>query len=164
VDLVDPVKIENNIVSSSKIRDLLKKGNVSLANTMLSRNFSIEGKVISGEKLGQQIGFPTANIVIEDTYKLLPQDGVYAVMVSDKDYKNRGTLYIGKRPTVEGKKRTVEIYLHDYSGDLYGRYLKIDFLDYIRNEKKFNSLDELRKNIKKDINKAEDIINVMRRK
>ena len=164
VELVKPVKIENNIVSSTKIRDLLKKGNVGLANTMLARNYSMEGIVITGERLGQQIGFPTANIVIDDTYKLLPQDGVYAVMVSDNDHKRGGTVYIGKRPTIEGKKRTVEIYLHDFSGDLYGHHLKVEFIEYIRKEKKFNSLDDLRGNIKNDINKAKDIINVMRRK
>lgn len=164
VELVEPIKIKNIVVSSSQIRNSLKKGNVNFANAMLARNYSVEGKVITGEKLGQQIGFPTANIVIEDVYKLIPGDGVYSVVVSYNGEKRGGTVYIGKRPTVQGKNRMIEIYLHDYSGNLYGCNLKVEFLDYIRKEKKFSSVDELRENIQNDINSSKDILSVRRRK
>jgi len=163
VEMIKPYKVDEFVVSSTKIRELLIKGNVKLANNMLGRYYSLKGKVISGKKIGHQIGFPTANINVENTSKLIPMNGVYAVIVSDNIQKREGTVYIGKRPTVNGKKRTVEIYLHDYSGDLYGKNLTIEFMDYIREEQKFNSIDELKKNIKKDINKTKNLLSLGRR-
>ncbi len=163
VELVKPYKIDKFVVSSTKIRDLLKKGKVKLANNMLGRNYSLKGTVITGKKFGQQIGFPTANINIESQSKLIPMNGVYAVIVSDNMQKREGTVYIGKCPTLNGEKRMVEIYLHDYNGDLYGKNLKIEFLEYIREEKKFNSIDELKENIKNDINKTKNILSLGRR-
>ncbi len=157
IELVKPCKVGKIVISSTKIRDLLKKGDVSLANKMLGRYYTLEGKVVKGHNIGQKLGFPTANIAIENKYKLVPKDGVYAVLVSNNEQRRKGTAYIGKRPTFQGKKRMVEIYLHDYFGDLYGSNLKVEFLNYIREEKKFNSINELGKNIKNDINETRKI-------
>lgn len=163
VELVRPVKVDDIIVSSTKIRELILQGNIKLANKLLGRYYTLKGTVISGEKLGQHLGFPTANIIIENRYELMPKDGVYVVLVTDGQHKREGTVYIGKRPTVGGKKRTIEVHIHNYSGDLYGHYLHIEFMDYIRKESKFSSIDELKKNIKKDIDITKNILSISRR-
>ncbi|MFO7891523.1 MAG: bifunctional riboflavin kinase/FAD synthetase [bacterium] len=163
VELIEPHKVDEIIVSSTKIRELLNKGNIKLANKMLGRYYTLKGKVIDGKKFGQHIGFPTANIIIENERKLIPQDGVYVALASDNNLKREGTVYIGKRPTVGGKKRMIEVYLHDYSGDLYGHLLQVEFLDFIRKESKFCSIEELKKSIKNDIDITKNILSISRR-
>lgn len=144
---------EQNIrISSSYIRDSLREGKIDLANQMLGRNYQIQGKVIEGQKLGRQIGFPTANLKIPPE-KYLPQWGVYGVKVDIpqlNQYDLSGIINIGQRPTVGGENITVEVHLLSWQGDLYGQDLVVHLTNFIRPEKKFSSLDELKNQIALD--------------
>jgi len=149
--VINPVKVKNKIVSSSKIRELITKNNIKDTNKMLNRIFSFTGKHVTGNKIGRTLGFPTVNIKVDDT-KLLPK-GVFACMVSDK--KNNmycGVLNIGIRPTVDLKehKLSVEIHLLNFSGVWKEKNPVIYIYDFIRKEKKFKSIELLKKAIKKD--------------
>ena len=149
--VINPVKVKNKIVSSSKIRELITKNNIKDTNKMLNRIFSFTGKHVTGNKIGRTLGFPTINIKVDDT-KLLPK-GVFACMVSDK--KNNmycGVLNIGVRPTVDLKehKLSVEIHLLNFSGVWKEKNPVVYIYDFIRKEKKFKSIELLKKAIKKD--------------
>jgi riboflavin kinase/FMN adenylyltransferase len=137
-------------VSSTKIRNALTEGNVRLANKMLGFEYSITGKVIAGNKIGRTIGFPTANIEIEDKYKLIAAGGVYACKVEcgGKVYKGMGN--IGTRPTIGKHDFTTEVHLFDFDEDIYGKEITIYFIDRVRDEVKFSSLDELKDQLSKD--------------
>ncbi|MBO7432056.1 MAG: bifunctional riboflavin kinase/FAD synthetase [Elusimicrobia bacterium] len=155
--VINPVKVKNKIVSSSKVRDLITKGNIKDTNKMLNRLFSFTGKHVAGNKIGRTLGFPTINIKVDDT-KLLPK-GVFACMVSDK--KNNmycGVLNIGIRPTVDLKehKLSVEIHLLNFSGVWKEKNPVIYIYDFIRKEKKFKNIELLKQAIKKDIKTAEN--------
>ncbi|MEM0939582.1 MAG: bifunctional riboflavin kinase/FAD synthetase [Bacteroidota bacterium] len=150
--------IDNIGVSSTKIRNALYIGKIALANTLLGRNYSIEGKVVHGEKKGRSIGFPTANVQIKETFKLLPRDGVYAVRVRRSFHEYLGMLNIGFRPTLEGSQRSIEVHLFNFDEELYGELLTIEFIEFIREEQKFNSLDQLRKQLNKDKQKTLEIL------
>ena len=142
-----PLKIENEVVSSTLIKTLLEKGNIEKANEFLESNFILEGKVVHGAQLGRTIGFPTANIDYPRNIIKLPY-GVYSVKWHDKV----GVMNWGLKPTVNNVLTpVVETHILDFSGDLYGENLEIEVLRRIRDEKKFNSLDELKAQIKKDI-------------
>jgi len=146
-----PLRMNNKVISSTLIRNNLKKGKIGFANKYLSRNWSIIGKVEKGRQLGKKIGFPTANIDIKDY--VLASPGVYAIKVRrerDKKYI-RGIANLGFRPTFNGKKILLEAHLFNYSGNLYNKYLTIEFLKFIRKEKKFSSVVKLRKQINKDL-------------
>ena len=143
--------MNNKVISSTLIRNNLEKGKIGFANKYLSRNWSIIGKVEKGRQLGKKIGFPTANIDIKDYVLACP--GVYAIKVRrerDKKYI-RGIANLGFRPTFNGKKILLEAHLFNYSGNLYNKYLTIEFLKFIRKEKKFSSVVKLRKQINKDL-------------
>ncbi|MBD1153242.1 bifunctional riboflavin kinase/FAD synthetase [Pelagibacterales bacterium SAG-MED24] len=146
-----PLIIKRKIISSSLIRNYLQKGKLDEANKLLNRQWSISGKVIKGKQLGKKIGFPTANIDIKDYVLACP--GVYAVKVrminSLKTIK--GIANLGYRPTFNGKKILLEVHLFNFSGNLYNKYLSVDFLSFIRKEKKFKNADKLRKQIKSDL-------------
>ena len=150
--------IENVGVSSSKIRKALQEGDVPTADHFLGRNYSISGLIVKGKQLGRTIGFPTANIQVREIAKLIPLDGVYAVKVYYKDDVFGGMLNIGNRPTVDGTYQTVEVNIFDFDQEIYGENLKVEFLQKIRNEKKFNGLDELKAQIAKDKITCEGII------
>ena len=157
--IINPVKVKNKIVSSSKIRDLITKNNIKDTNKMLNRIFSFTGKHITGNKIGRTLGFPTINIKVDDT-KLLPK-GVFACMVSDK--KNNmycGVLNIGIRPTVKLKKHnlSVEIHLLNFSGVWKEKNPIIYIYDFIRKEKKFKNIELLKQTIKKDTNFTKKLI------
>lgn len=145
-------------VSSTKIRDYLLNGEVQLANVLLGRSYSIEGKVVHGDKLGRVIGYPTANIEIEEGYKLLPADGVYAVHVIVRDERLRGMCNIGFKPTFEGEKRTIEVHLFQFDEDIYDLPLKIEFVQLLRKEMKFHSVDELKSQLNMDKQNAINIL------
>ena len=150
--VINPVKVKNKIVSSSKIRDLITKSNIKDTNKMLNRIFSFTGKHVTGNKIGRTLGFPTINIKTDDT-KLLPK-GVFVCMVSDK--KNNmycGVLNIGIRPTVDLKehKLSVEIHLLKFSGVWKEKYPTVYINKFIRKEQKFKSIEQLKQAIKKDI-------------
>ena len=137
-------------ISSTKIRNALGTGDVSLANNFLGRNYAISGKVVHGEKRGRDIGFPTANISIKEGYKLIPSDGVYAVKVCDKYKKQDGMLNIGTRPTVGGENRTIEVHIFDFNEDIYDSEICIEFVSQIRKEQKFSSIEELKAQLQAD--------------
>ena len=136
-------------VSSSFIRQALSEGNISLANTMLSRPYSLIGTVVTGQQLGRTIGFPTANLKLP-TEKFLPRYGVYSVDVFLQQTRLKGVMNIGCRPTVAGEAPTIEVHLLNWSGDLYGQTLKIDLIKFIRSEQKFASVEALKQQITKD--------------
>ncbi|HEY5592568.1 MAG TPA: bifunctional riboflavin kinase/FAD synthetase [Paludibacter sp.] len=142
---------EDQHISSSEIRTALLKGDIKHANLLLSYEYSIRGKVIDGFKVGRKIGFPTANIEPEDNSKLIPAIGVYAVRVRWNNQVYKGMLNIGHRPTLDnGKKISIEVHIIDFDEDIYQETLEIDFFRKIRDEQKFNSIDELIVQLQKD--------------
>ncbi len=151
--LVNPKPLRKNkkIVSSTLIRKLIEKGKLKTANNLLSRNWSIEGKVKRGRMMGKKIGFPTCNIDIENY--VIAKPGVYAVKVKIPKKKNliKGIANLGYRPTFNQKKILLEVNLFNFSGNLYNKKLSVEFIKFIRGEKKFSGIDQLRKQIKKDI-------------
>ena len=149
-----PLLINKKIASSSLIRNFLQKGKLKKANQILNKNWSIYGKVQKGRQLGKKIGFPTANIDIKDYVLGCP--GVYAIRVKipTRDNYVNGIANLGYRPTFNGKKILLEVHLFNFSGNLYNKYLTVEFKKFIRKEKKFKNLDELRKQIKVDLLKA----------
>jgi riboflavin kinase / FMN adenylyltransferase len=142
--------IEDIPVSSTQIRNALSEGNLRLANRMLGYEYSITGHVIEGNKIGRSIGFPTANIEVEDKYKLIAAIGVYACKVEfeGKIYKGMGN--IGTRPTVAKHDFTTEVHIFNFDRDIYGKTITIYFIDRIRDERKFESLDKLKEQLGKD--------------
>jgi riboflavin kinase/FMN adenylyltransferase len=126
----------------------------------LGRNYSVSGLIVKGKQLGRTIGFPTANIQVREIAKLIPLDGVYAVKVYYKDDVFGGMLNIGNRPTVDGTYQTIEVNIFDFDQEIYGENLKVEFLQKIRNEKKFNGLDELKEQIAKDKITCKGILNI----
>ncbi len=150
VKVIKAVKLTGEIISSTKIRQLIKNGKIQNASEYLGRYFQIEGEVISGKGRGNKIGFPTANIVPETNY-VLPPDGVYAVYVNYKKKRFKGITNLGFRPTFSEKDYSIETYIMGFSDKLYGSYLQIDFVNFIRPEKKFNNIKELKQQINKDI-------------
>lgn len=143
---------EEHAISSSRIRTLLKEGNVTAANTLLSYNYTISGKIIEGFQVGRTIGFPTANIKAWEKYKVIPLLGVYAVKVHLADSKvYGGMLYIGKRPTIhEDLEISVEVNIFDFEGNLYNQSLTVEFIDFIRSDEKFDSMEDLTTQIQVD--------------
>lgn len=144
-------------ISSSLIRQALEEGEISQANQMLGRGYSLTGKVVFGQKLGRTIGFPTANLQLPAT-KFLPRQGVYSVRVFLADSSViSGVMNLGCRPTVDGKNDTVEVHLLDWSGDLYGQTLTVTLKKFLRAEQKFSSLDALKAQIAADCDIARRI-------
>ncbi len=138
-------------VSSSEIRRLLAEGEVKQAAVLLSYPYSLKGKIVKGHQVGRTIGFPTANLSVEDSRKILPGNGVYAVwaVLSGKRYK--GMLSIGNRPTLDdGNSQSIEVYLLDFSGDLYGKEIEVSFVSKIRDNRKFPSLLALKSQLEQD--------------
>ena len=149
-----PLSINKKVLSSSLIRNFLQKGKLEKANKFLNRNWSINGKVQKGKQLGKKIGFPTANIDIKDY--VLANTGVYSVQAKMTSGNNffKGIANLGYRPTFNGKKILLEIHLFNFSGNLYNKYLTVEFLKFIRKEKKFKNVEQLRKQIKIDLLKV----------
>jgi riboflavin kinase/FMN adenylyltransferase len=149
-----PLLINKKIASSSLIRNFLQKGRLDKANKFLDRNWSIRGKVQKGKQLGKKIGFPTANIDIKDY--VLASPGVYAVKVKKMNHDNylKGIANLGFRPTFNGKKILLEVHLFNFYGNLYNKYLTVEFKKFIRKEKKFKNVHQLKKQIKTDLLKA----------
>lgn len=147
-------------VSSTKIRKAIENGNISLANEYLGYRFPLKGKVIEGKKLGNTIGFPTANLVIEDSLKIIPKIGSYAVFATLYNIQYKGMLNIGKNPTVNNENNIkIEVNLFDFNENIYGETLKIEFVKRLRDETKFNSVDELKQQLIKDKIKAQTYLN-----
>jgi len=154
VEEIPEQDINDVAVSSTKIRKALLDGDVALANKYLGYAFSIYGPVIKGDKIGRTIGFPTANIFVPETYKLIPGDGIYAVTVEMGEEKNpevyRGMAYIGQRPTINGMTRNIEVNIFDFNREIYGQNIKMNFLAFLREDVKFTGLEALTEQLQKD--------------
>jgi len=150
VEEVEAQYIHNLAVSSTQIRNALKLGKVFLANELLGYEYSITGKVVPGKKIGRKMGFPTANIDIQDEYKLISAVGVYScrIVINDKTYFGMGN--IGYRPTVDHGELTIEVHIFDFDEDIYNKTISISFVERIRDEIKFVNLDALKTQLEKD--------------
>jgi riboflavin kinase / FMN adenylyltransferase len=160
IEQLDPVVLSGERVSSSTIRKLLMTGKIEKANEFLGYEFFLNGRVIEGKKIGATIGFPTANIEISDRDKIVPANGVYAVIIKAEEKLYMGMMNIGYRPTIEDQhvNTTIEAHLIDFSGDLYNKEIQVTFISRIRDEQKFNSLDALRNQIVIDKEKTIGIL------
>ncbi|PDH46319.1 MAG: riboflavin biosynthesis protein RibF [Flavobacteriales bacterium MED-G15] len=150
--------IESIAVSSTKIRNAITSGAIKLANKFLSRSFNLSGTVVRGDELGRKIGYPTANLKIEEDYKLKPQNGVYLVKAKLENETYFGMMNVGVRPTVAGKNTQIETYFFDFSGDLYDQKITLELLDKIREEKKFDSLEKLKNQLDADREHCQKLI------
>ena len=137
-------------ISSTKIRNAIQTGNIEMAASYLGYDYFFSGKVIQGNRLGRTIGYPTANVFVENENKLIPADGVYAVDIQLFERKLKGMMNIGMRPTVDGKQRTIEVNIFNFDEDIYGEDLKITLKKHLRSEIKFAGLDELKAQLAKD--------------
>lgn len=137
-------------VSSSRIRAALHEGNVTTANRFLGRLYSVTGTIVKGQQLGRTIGFPTANMQVDDPVKLIPANGVYAVAVQYGGHTLGGMLNIGMRPTVGGTHQTIETYIFDFDKDIYGEHMTLQFREFLRPEQKFDGLPALIAQLKRD--------------
>lgn len=156
LEAVPPVMADGERISSTRIRQAIRDGNVSGVAAMLGRAYSIEGTVREGKRLGRQLGFPTANLLTGDVQ--LPPDGVWVVRVEVDGMPYGGVANLGFRPTVDGAAHLLEVHLFDFTEDLYGANVEVTFLDYIRAEKKFGSLDELKAQIACDAVEARRVL------
>ena len=150
VEEVAAQKLGKSSISSSKIRLLLEKGEIEEANAMLGYPYFISGKVVRGQQLGKRLGFPTANIEPEDRNKLIPARGVYACHVERQGKIYKGMANIGNRPTVNGSSLTIEANIFDFDDDIYNETINIHLIARIRDEKKFDNLDLLKKQLSED--------------
>ena len=142
--------IGNTTVSSTKIRKAIEKGEIRKASNYLGYEFMLTGKIVEGEKLGTKLGFPTANIYIEDPYKIIPKTGVYLVKSELNTITYFGMMNIGYRPTIDGKNQTIEVHFFDLDENLYHKNISIKILQFLRDEKKFESLEQLKSQLKLD--------------
>lgn len=158
VNEISAVETNNCIVSSTKIRTALLDGNVHEASKLLERNYSLNGKVVSGDGLGKKLGFPTANIEPIIPYKLIPKVGVYAVFVEIDQKQFLGMINIGYRPSINNQEFRIEVHIFDFLQDIYNKTIKIKFIKRMRNEQKFNSLEELKAQLNLDKRNALNIL------
>mgnify|MGYP000379913460 CR=1 FL=1 len=158
---IDAEQISDIIISSTKIRNFLLAGDIKQANSLLGYHYILSGEVKHGEKIGHQLGFPTANIYIDNTHKLIPKYGVYAskATVNGKIYQSM--LYIGDRPSYRHlPNRTIEVNIFDFEDDIYGQEIKVEIVDFIRDDIRFDSQDELIKQLNLDKQSAVSILQV----
>ena len=160
IEKLKPVEAGGVAVSSSVIRDLLGKGELERANQYLGYDYFLQGNVVDGNRLGRTIGFPTANIRPSDPHKLIPSDGVYAVHLEHADHIHPGMMNIGHRPTVNSRSdhKTIEVHLFDVDENLYGEDVTIYFRKRMRNELKFENVEQLKAQLVKDRLMALDIL------
>jgi len=174
IDEIPEQDIADVAVSSTRIRKALSKGDVDVANKLMSHPFSLTGKVIRGDQIGRTLGYPTANLFIEESYKIIPSDGIYAVEVEIKDSRNKnqvidnpfqpnqseiknqkskiykGMAYIGHRPTINGMSQNIEVNIFDFAEDIYHQSIQLNFLHFIRHDIKFEGLEKLTEQLSRD--------------
>jgi riboflavin kinase/FMN adenylyltransferase len=150
VEKIEAKEVDEQTISSTKIRRAIQNGDMQLAKDYLGFLFSISGEVTKGKSLGRTIGFPTANIVVKEAYKLLPKKGVYLVQSLINHQNYFGMLNIGHNPTTDFSGFFIEVYFFDLDLDLYRQTLKIEFIDFLRDEQKFESIDALKSQLQKD--------------
>ena len=157
VDVVEAFQVDGEPVSSSRIRKLIAQGDVAAAAPLLGRLYSVEGVVVEGERKGRELGFPTANVDVGDPEKMLPKEGIYAAYGWVEGARVPGLLHLGPRPTFAGFAPTVELYLMDWSGDLYGRRLRVELVDRIRDVLPFATVDALIDAMREDERRGREI-------
>ena len=157
VEISKEVSVTNETVSSTKIREYIENGLPEKASCLLGRPYSMKGAVTSGKKLGRTLGFPTANVHIPEN-KVIPKDGVYLTKTCVSGKSLYGITNIGTNPTVDEKIRRAENFIFDFGEDIYGKEIEIEFLRFIRGEKKFDSLESLAEQVKKDIETAKEMV------
>lgn len=150
VEQISAQEVNDNAVSSTKIRNAILNGDCTLANEYLGYRYFFSGTVVKGKQLGRTIGFPTANIEINEEYKLIPKKGVYVVKGVYNSETHFGMMNIGTRPTVSGEHQTIEVHFLDLNKDIYNQTITIELLEFIRDEHKFESLEALKTQIQKD--------------
>lgn len=173
IDEIPEQDIADVAISSTRIRKALAKGDVDAAHELMSHPFSLTGKVIRGDQIGRTLGYPTANLFIEESYKIIPSDGIYAVEVEIKDFRNKnqelhnpfrpenqkssiinhkykGMAYIGHRPTINGMSQNIEVNIFDFAEDIYHQSIKLNFLHFIRHDIKFEGLEKLTEQLGRD--------------
>jgi len=158
VIVIPPVMVNGELVSSTAIRNALADGDMKRVVSLIGRPFGLQGRVIAGEGRGLKLGFPTANLDI-DPKQALPADGVYATWAYIDDKAYQSVTNIGRRPTFGVNERTVEVYIINYRGDLYGRELKIDVVERLRGEKRFDSVEELKQQMAEDVKQGKAVLN-----
>ncbi len=150
VEEISAQLIDNLSISSTKIRKALLSGDVSKAADFLGYNFSLQGQVIEGQKIGRTLGFPTANLTVVDESKLIPKDGVYAVHVEVKGQLFKGMMNIGNNPSITFKKHSIEVHIFDFDSDIYNEQIEVRFIKRIREEISFDNLDTLKIQLEQD--------------
>ncbi len=157
LSIVPPLEINGEVVSSTSIRKAMAEGDMKKVHALTGRYFTLHGKVVTGAGRGEGLGFPTANLGVSSG-QALPPDGVYAGLAHVNGKVYQAMTNIGKSPTFGGGRRTIESFLLDYSGDLYGTELSVDFVARLRDEKKFNNAGELKKQLAKDVKQGKKIL------
>jgi len=155
--VVPPVKVNGEVVSSTAIRNALAQGDMRRVASLIGRSFSLQGRVTTGQGRGLELGFPTANLEIE-TRQAIPPNGIYATWTYIDGKAYQSMTNIGHRPTFGNNERTVEIYILDYNGNLYGRQIRIDVVERLRDEKRFDTVEELKKQITEDVKQGKAIL------
>ena len=150
VDEIDAQEIEKIAISSTKIRNSINQGDLETTKKYLGRFFSLTGKVVKGDGLGKQIDYPTANILIEEDYKIIPKDGVYYIRTTIDNKLYNGMMNIGHRPTIGNKAKSIEVNLFNFDMDIYDKVISVDVVVKIRDEKKFSSINALKAQLAKD--------------
>lgn len=159
VNEIPALDVNDISVSSTKIRKALQEGDIKKANKYLGHAFVISGTVVSGKRLGNTIGFPTANLEVAESYKLIPKKGAYLVRAFLNNEWVYGMMNIGVRPTVKGDSQTIETHFFDFESDLYGKQIQLELLDFLRDEQKFDSVDSLKDQLSKDRSKSLALLN-----
>lgn len=157
VDVVSPMKINGLVASSTAIRKAIADGDMDKVHRLLGRYFSVRGQVVPGDRRGVTLGFPTANLDA-DSKQALPPDGIYATIAHINGRTYHSVTNVGKRPTFGGSKRTVEIHVLDFQDDLYGKEIRVEFIEWLRGEKRFDNVEELKKQIFEDIKRGKAVL------
>lgn len=154
VEEIPAQEIQQINISSTKVRNSLLIGEIKSANQFLGYPYFINGTVVEGDKIGRELGFPTANIKVDEAYKLIPGNGVYAVKVNIEQQSFSGMLNVGNRPTLNGEEETIEVNIFNFNEQIYNKPIRIEFFEKIRNEIKFNELSELQQQLNNDKQKV----------
>ncbi len=161
VNIATAQSVEGTKVSSTKIRELISQGDMPTTKKYLNRPFSLSGKVIKGEQIGRKIGFPTANIFLDNEKKILPKKGVYFVGVLWNKRRFFGMMNIGNKPTLKNRGLSVEVHIFNFNNDIYEETITIEFYEFIREEKSFSSLELLKSHLEKDKTVCENILKTL---
>jgi riboflavin kinase/FMN adenylyltransferase len=148
---ISPQEVDDIAVSSTKVRNAVSIGDVTLAQKLMGHPYRLSGKVIYGQQIGRTLGFPTANISVESPYKIIPPYGIYSVMVHHQSQDYKGMLYIGDRPSLDdGMQMSIEVHIFGFDKDIYHQELQVDFIDYLRADAKFENLAALKMQLEQD--------------